>query len=61
MTYLGDGIYKISRSTSRAYAGYLVYKCNNGKWTVNSFVDREKEGEHKTLSELKKSYFYLST
>lgn len=59
MTYLGDGKYKITRHDSRAYAGYLVYKCNNGMWTANSFIDKEKRGVYKTLKELKKDLFYI--
>lgn len=59
MKYLGEGKYKISRSESRAYNGYLVYKCNNGLWAVNSFIDKEKNGKYKTLEELKKDLFYI--
>ncbi len=57
MTYLGEGVYKVNRATSRPYAGYLVYKCDNGKWAINSFVDKTKEGRFATLNELKKAYF----
>ncbi len=48
--------YQISRNESRAYAGYYAYKCNDGLWRINDWVDREKKGQFKTLKELKKHY-----
>ena len=56
MIYLENGVYWISKRQSRTYGGNMVYKCNDGLWTINSFVDREKKGTFKTLKELKVHY-----
>ena len=51
-----NGAYNITRYDSRAYAGYYAFKCNDGKWTIDTWVNREQEGKFKTFIELKKHY-----